>query len=134
MLDNIVIAYSLTPVNKKINVTQTEDFTTRGFNYLLKPNGKLEKYTKGHSKYYYQNIPQLHRLPGKTLAILIAGGIVDVDRVEDTTTWQQWDTLEIIIAYNKLMNPELNIYGLDEVNDEYMLPISVPRYLETLCM
>ena len=76
----------------------------------------------------------LHRLPGKTLAILISGGIVETDRVEDTTTWQQWDTLEIIIAYNKLMNPELNIYGLDEVNDEYMLPISVPRYLETLCI
>ena len=93
MLDNIVIAYSLTPVNKKINVTQTEDFTTRGFNYLLKPNGKLEKFTKGHSKYYYENIPMLHRLPGKTLAILISGGIVDIDRVEDMKVYAQGGAL-----------------------------------------
>ena len=133
MLDNIVIAYSLTKVGRNLNITQTEDFATRGFNYFLKSDGDVDKFTKGHSKYFYEEIPLLHNLEGKTLCLLIIGGIQD-EQVEDTTTWKQWDTLETIISYNRLMNPNVNVYGLDELNEEYMLPISVPKYLSTLCI
>ena len=60
MLDNIVIAYSLTKVGRNLNITQTEDFATRGLNYFLKPDGDIDKFTKGHSKYFYEEIYNLN--------------------------------------------------------------------------
>ena len=134
MLNNIIIAYSLTKGGKGLNITQTEDFTARGFNYLIKTDGSVERFIKGHSKYFYKNIPVLHSLDGNSLILLVLGGMNKEDQVEDTTTWKQWDTLEVIINYNKLMNPDIKIYGLDQLNEEYMLPVSIPKYLSTLCI
>ena len=33
--------------------------------------------------------------------LLILGGINKKEEIEDTTSWRQWDTLEVIINYNK---------------------------------
>jgi len=132
MLNNIIIAYSLTRSSKRLNATQVYDFGNRGFNYTINQDGVIEKLYKDHDNKDNENMPKLHNAPGKSLVFLVLGGMNKEDQVEDTTTWRQWDAIETIIRYNKLFNIDLNIYGLDELNEEYMLPISMKKYLNTI--
>jgi hypothetical protein len=132
MLNNIIIAYSLTRSGKKLNATQIHDFGNRGFNYTINQDGTIEKLYKEHGSKDNEDMPKLHNAPGTSLVFLVLGGMNKEDQVEDTTTWRQWDTVETLIRYNRLFNDELNIYGLDELNEEYMLPISIKKYLTTI--
>jgi hypothetical protein len=133
LYQNLIIHCTNTKVGENIPDKKIEEMYAQGYNYIIKNDGSVNKLTSKYAECYYTDSDfSLTNLGGKTLHIILQGGIDKDDMYKDTLTWKQWDSLEHFVMYHYNINKDINIVGYNEEFASTYPCFSVPNYLDTL--